>query len=96
VLGKLHLYRADLTRLPKRSSTRYDVICANLISTLLVTERDRILNRLKLEGVLIIAGILEKEFADVQKTFEEAGLKLIASRSENEWRSGAFTRFRRD
>jgi ribosomal protein L11 methyltransferase len=90
VSDKLRLYRADLTKLPKRSAKRYDVICANLISTLLVAERDRILARLKPDGILIIAGILEKEFSDVQKTFERAGLKLFASKAEKEWRSGAF------
>ncbi|HLP76642.1 MAG TPA: 50S ribosomal protein L11 methyltransferase [Candidatus Paceibacterota bacterium] len=92
VANKLKITRADLTKLPKRSAKRYDVVCANLISTLLVAERDRILNRLKPDGVLIIAGILEKEFGEVQKAFERAGLKMIAARTEKEWRSGAFTR----
>ncbi len=92
VAAKVQPFRADLTKLPRRTSKRYDVICANLISTLLVAERNRILNRLAPAGTLIVAGILEKEFGEVQKAFEETGLKLIASRAENEWRSGAFAR----
>ncbi|MBC8096912.1 MAG: 50S ribosomal protein L11 methyltransferase [Akkermansiaceae bacterium] len=92
VTGRLRLHRADLTKLPHRSSKRYDVICANLISTLLIAERHRILNRLKPTGILIVAGILENEFTQVQRAFEQAGFHLIASRSEKEWRSGAFTR----
>ena len=34
--------------------------------------------------------ILEKEFGEVQKTFERAGLKFFASKVEKEWRSVAF------
>lgn len=82
--------RADLTRLPMRSRRRYDVVCANLLSTLLIAERDRLLNRVAADGVLVVAGILKREFAAVQRVFEEAGLRCVARRSEREWRSGAF------
>jgi ribosomal protein L11 methylase PrmA len=70
------------------------VVCANLIATLLVAGRERILNRLQDDGVLVVAGILRREFAEVQCAYRAAGLRLNASRSENEWRSGAFA-FRR-
>jgi ribosomal protein L11 methyltransferase len=93
VANQLRLFQADLTRLPRRATKQFDVVCANLISTLLIAERERILNRLKPTGVLVIAGILAKEFGEVQRVFEKAGMKLIASRTEKEWRSGAF-RFR--
>ncbi len=91
---RVHITRADITKLAARSRKQYDVICANLISTLLVAERARILARLKPDGVLIIAGILKTEFKGVEQTYEGAGLKLIAARTEKEWRSGAF-RYRR-
>ena len=67
------------------------MVCANLVSNLLVAERKRILARLHAEGVLIVAGILRTEFEQVQEAFETAGLRLTASRTQNEWRSGAFT-----
>jgi ribosomal protein L11 methyltransferase len=92
VLDKIRLHRADLTKLPRRSIRRYDVICANLISTLLLSQRDRILQRLKAGGTLVVAGILKKEFHIIRSAYEGAGLKLIAARSEKEWRSGAFFR----
>jgi ribosomal protein L11 methyltransferase len=91
VLPKIHLTRQDVTKLPLRSAKHYDLICANLISTLLMAESPRILARLKRSGVLVIAGILNSEFALVQRHYERAGLRLIASRVEKEWRSGAFT-----
>jgi ribosomal protein L11 methyltransferase len=91
VLPKVHMTRKDVTQLPLRSGKQYDLICANLISTLLIAERARILSRLKRNGVLVVAGILNSEFALVQRHYERAGLRLIASRVEKEWRSGAFT-----
>ena len=91
VSRKIHITRGDVTRLPLRAIKQYDLICANLISTLLMAERPRILSRLKRTGVLVIAGILNNEFALVQRDYERAGMRLIASRAEKEWRSGAFT-----
>ena len=90
VLRKIHITRGDVTKLPRRAEKRYNLICANLISTLLIAERARILARLKPDGVLVLAGILNSEFALVQRHYERAGLRLIASKVEKEWRSGVF------
>jgi ribosomal protein L11 methyltransferase len=91
VSRRVRITRADVTKLAIRSRKQYDLICANLISTLLVAEHRRILSRLKRNGVLVVAGILGTEFAQVQKAYERAGLRLVASRTKKEWRSGAFT-----
>jgi ribosomal protein L11 methyltransferase len=90
VADRLRLTRQDITRLPLRSRMKFDLICANLISTLLIAERRRIVNRLKPGGTLVLAGILAAEFTEVQRAFADVKLKLLASRTENEWRSGAF------
>jgi ribosomal protein L11 methyltransferase len=87
---RIRLARADVTRLPRTSRRRYTVVCANLISNLLLAERDRILARLEPGGVLVLAGILATEFAAVQAAYEATGLCLLASRAQNEWRSGSF------
>ncbi len=91
-VGKsVRLRQQDLTKLPRRSAKQFDFVCANLISNLLVAERERIINRLRPGGILVLAGILKREFGEVQRAFEQYGLRLIAARSEKEWRSGAFT-----
>ena len=69
---------------------RYDLICANLISTLLIAERKRIAGLVGQDGVLVLAGVLRKEFLEVQAAYEASGMRLVAGRSEREWRSGAF------
>jgi ribosomal protein L11 methyltransferase len=82
--------RGDVTKLPLRPARQYDLICANLISNLLLAARRRLVNRLKHGGTLVLAGILAAEFGEVQRAFEDLGLKLAARRVENEWCSGAF------
>jgi ribosomal protein L11 methyltransferase len=94
VLPLLRLSRRDITRLPLQARQNYQLICANLISNLLVAERERIVNRLHPAGTLVLAGILKTEFKQVQRAYEQGGLKLARSRVEGEWQSGAFA-FRR-
>ena len=90
VTEKLKLTRGDVTKLPLKPARQYDLVCANLISTLLIAERRRIVNRLKPGGTLVLAGILAAEFSEVERAFSELKLKLHSSRVENEWRSGSF------
>jgi len=80
----------DLTRLPARSRQKFDLVCANLTYDLLIQERAKILNRLAPQGTLVLAGILTKQFQQVRRAYANAGLRLVASRTANEWRSGAF------
>ncbi|HXF09356.1 MAG TPA: 50S ribosomal protein L11 methyltransferase [Desulfuromonadaceae bacterium] len=88
---RARISRADVTRLPVQPVKRFDLVCANLISNLLVAERKKIVAQLAPGGVLVLAGILQSEFGDVQKAFESMGLRRTAARSEKEWRSGAFS-----
>ena len=90
VQNKIRIDQSDVTKLPRHNSQRYDVICANLLANLLITERARILTRLKPDGILVVAGILKREFPEVQSIYEKAGLNLLASRAQKEWRSGSF------
>jgi ribosomal protein L11 methyltransferase len=90
VLPRLKISRDDITRLPRRSSKKYDLICANLISNLLIAEKKPIISRLKRDGTLVLAGILAAEFDQVEAAFSSAGLELVSSQTEKEWRSGSF------
>ncbi len=90
VAGKIHLWRGDVAKLLLRPARKYDLICANLISELLIAERRRIAAQLNDGGTLALAGILKSEFGKVRSAFEALGLKLISSRTGMEWRSGSF------
>jgi ribosomal protein L11 methyltransferase len=82
--------RADVTKRFAKRGERYDVICANLISPLLIAQRRCIAALLQDGGTLVVAGILSREFGQVRNAFEACGLRLVASKSLNEWRSGSF------
>lgn len=90
VSRKINIWREDVTQMPRRWHKKYDLVCANLISTLLVAERERVVARVAALGTLVLAGILKTEFASVQRAYEACGLRLVASRTEKEWCSGAF------
>jgi len=80
----------DVARLPRRPARKESLVCANLVSSLLVAQRDRLVAHLQAKGVLVVAGILRSEFSLAQRAYETAGLRLIASRTGKDWRSGSF------
>lgn len=85
---RIRFHSLDLARF--NPGRRYSLVCANLVSNLLLAERDRLLRRVQPGGTLVLAGILETEFPMVQKCFEEAGARLVRGETRKEWRSGSF------
>lgn len=90
VLDKIKITHSDAAKLPILPKESFDLICANLISDLLVRERKRIIAQLNPRGTLVLAGILKIEFSAARRAYEKSGLKLISTRSKKEWRSGTF------
>jgi ribosomal protein L11 methyltransferase len=91
VAQKVRCRRQDLTKAPLLSRQKFDVICANLVAELLISQSRRIINRLKENGRLIVAGILTTQFDEVHQAFRKRGLRLHDSRIEGEWQSGYFS-----
>jgi ribosomal protein L11 methyltransferase len=92
VARRLAIAQRDLTREPLRSVQKFDIVCANLILDLLLSERARIVNRLRPGGALVLAGLLRTQFPAVARAYERLGLRLKADRRQNEWQSGVFVR----
>jgi len=90
VESRIQLTRGDITKLPLKAARRFDLVCANLISNLLISENRRLVNRLEPGGTLVLAGILVAEFGEVERAFAGLKLKRVAKRVENEWCSGSF------
>lgn len=90
VIDEITVLKADLKQLSKVSRQKYSVICANLMADLLIECRKIILARLAPGGKLIVAGILRREFEEVERALNDENLKLMASRCEKEWRSATF------
>jgi ribosomal protein L11 methyltransferase len=89
---KIRIRRRDVTKLPERSVKRYELVCANLISTILIKKRHAIIHQVKPGGTLVVAGILAGEFPKVKRAFYAAGMKLVTHRRQNEWQSASFLR----
>jgi len=90
VKHELTVVQDDVAKLRLRPRCKYDLVCANLISNLLIAERRRIMAQLNCGGILVLAGILRPEFPEVQRAYEALGLQLFRCKTEKEWRSGAF------
>lgn len=90
VRAGVKLFEADVTKLPARPKHAFDLVCANLISNLLVAEGKRIAARVAPGGTLVLAGILKIEFAKVRDAFDALGFQLVRHKDEKEWTSGAF------
>jgi ribosomal protein L11 methyltransferase len=93
VANQVRFARQDLESLSLQPGRKHSLICANLISNLLLRERQRILPQLQPGGLLVLAGILKEEFPRVKAAYEASGLRMVASRAQHEWRSGAFANF---
>lgn len=80
----------DVTKLSVRARVKYDVVCANLFYDLLTANAHRLIARVKPDGVLVLAGILDTQFAEVQAAVEGQGMRLKKTARQGEWRSGTF------
>lgn len=88
--GRIRFSCKDLTKTRRLGRARYDVICANLTSDLLIAGRSKIVRSLKRGGSLLLAGILETQFARVTEAYEKSGLTCRERATVNEWTSGVF------
>lgn len=71
-------------------TTTYDVVAANVLCHILRANKERIVSYVKPGGYLMLAGILNKEFAETAADFTACGLTLLESASEKEWTGGLF------
>ena len=86
----LKFLQQDLKKLPLKCRRQYDLVCANMEFDLLISEVQKICNRVKPGGRLVLAGILTTQFDRVVAVFAQAGFKLLSKKIKNEWCSGAF------
>lgn len=92
VLGRLRLWQADITARTGRNRRRYDLVCANLLTPLLISAARQLADCVRPGGHLVAAGVLDAEFRTLQAAFARAGLRLCRSRRDGAWRAGTFVR----
>ncbi len=72
------------------SKKKYDVVAANIISSILIKNAKTISSTVKPKGTLILSGILRKDFSKVSKIFSELGFLEKETKIIKEWKSGIF------
>lgn len=73
----------DLRRFQSRK--QFDLVAANLFSSLLRTQRKKIVARVRRGGHLIVSGILKKDRRVFMKTFGGPDLKTVGVRQARRW-----------
>lgn len=84
--------RQDIAKMPLKSRRTFSVVCANVTANILMDCKQTIGERVAPNGLLVLAGILEREFDAVQGHYEALGFRLVRARTVREWRSGSFRR----
>ena len=87
---RIVFHQKDLTKEPLHPNRQYDIVCANLIYDILISEARKICQRVKPCGRLVLAGLLSTQFSQVREAFEAQGMRLISTQIEKEWQSGEF------
>ncbi len=84
------LHTADLDGFAALMDEPYDLVAANILCHVLIKNRETISSYVKPGGNLILAGILNEEFAALSEAFTAIGFQQVDSLQEKEWTSGLF------
>ena len=86
--AKINYFIADLSKY--NSQKKYDVVVANIISSILLKNVKTICSTVKPGGTLILSGILTEQFKKVSETFSNYGFKEKETKIIDGWKTGVF------
>ncbi|MBO5668161.1 MAG: 50S ribosomal protein L11 methyltransferase [Lentisphaeria bacterium] len=89
VAGKIAFSTGNAADWPGRPD-KYDLVCANILGHLLIAFRFNIINWVAPDGVLVLSGILDRDFDKVCAAFSEVGMTEIERYRDKDWTSGIF------
>jgi ribosomal protein L11 methyltransferase len=67
---------------------RFDLVCANLYSTILVRIAKKLARSIAPGGTLIFSGVMRDQEAEVTQAFKRAGLKVTGVKRQGKWIAG--------
>jgi ribosomal protein L11 methyltransferase len=67
---------------------RYDLVCANLYSTILVQIARKLAECIALGGTLIFSGVMRDQEREVTGAFRKAGLRVMQTKAQGKWIAG--------
>ena len=87
--GKINLLQCDIAQY--KQDIQFDLVVANIISSVLTANRDNLISWIKPGGHLILAGILRTEYDNIKKIFlDSKKIMEINNYTEKEWTGGIF------
>lgn len=87
---KISLQEADIA--VYAPDIKFDVVMANIISGVLLANKEKLMSWVNPRGCLVLAGILKAEYSNIKKAFSSNGFIEIYSNTEKEWTGGVFHR----
>lgn len=67
---------------------RYDIVVANIFANVLIAFADTVTGCVADGGSLVLSGILDTQFADVERRYAEAGFQVVDQVTIGNWTSG--------
>ena len=77
---------ADKPLMEKLSAGKYDVVLVNIVADVIIGLAPVLPRFLAENTTLICSGILDSRLADVVNALEQAGLRVTATKTKEEWR----------
>ena len=76
----------DKAMMERLAAAHYDVVLVNIVADVIIGLAPVLPNFLDENSVVILSGILDTRFADVEVALKKAGLAIISHREMEEWR----------
>jgi ribosomal protein L11 methyltransferase len=70
----------------------YDLVFANILESILIAEKDALVNYIKPNGHIILSGLLKHQVPGIVEIYSRAGLKLVKQLEKGDWAALLFKR----
>jgi ribosomal protein L11 methyltransferase len=87
-----HAFRLLLPEMREKLQAQYDVVFANILESILLVERESLVNHTKIGGHLILSGLLRHQAMKVIEIYRNAGMKLLEHAEKGDWAALVFIR----
>jgi ribosomal protein L11 methyltransferase len=80
-----YAFRLLLPEVRGSLKTQYDLVFANILESILQAERDALVSQTKLNGHLILSGLLKYQAEGIIESYAQKGMKLISHLEKGDW-----------
>lgn len=78
-------FRLLLPEVRNKLLKEYDVVFANILENILILERDSLIAYTKVNGSLILSGLLKHQAKGIIESYSQKGMKLISHVEKGDW-----------